>query len=239
MLLITCGGYGARLDTFNGPKCLAPIPIYNQNGTETILDRQLRQLTELGVVDQVHLLLGFQADMVKKKYPDLKYFMITDPNHPKNIVSGIADFLNQYAGTRYTFLLGDTVWHTQRLAMVFDRMEHPRGITYFASMNHVGGETFAVRVFNDTGDGYFRRICTEKPDIISPFGKKSQLTSRSYVKTMPFENARLNDFFSHMLVHLDPNYRKTVVKPVEDIDNPEEWEEIGEMIKKGVFDDRN
>lgn len=153
-----------------------------------------------------------------------------------SIMTGVADFLEQCKDTRYTFVLGDTVWSPVRLKKVLERKDDGFGVTYFSSMKGIGGETFAVKISSDEGDHYLRSICQARPKIVSPFGNKHIKVHHLKRSAMDFENARLNDLFSHILATHKKDFEKIKIKPVDDIDNDEEYEEVHQNIIDGVYD---
>jgi choline kinase len=212
---------GQRFESFDSPKCLLPLP-----GGQTVLGRLLEQIYQIGYFNEVVLLLGYKAVEVTR--PEIPHILISDPDNPKNLMSGIASYLDSSDYEKYSFLLGDTVWSTKVLHDCLDYdgpSGNPRsGIRYFSSKRDVGGETFMVDVCNAWGNEFIRSYCKTRPLTFSPFGNlhRSHLGRRQ--PCMKFESAKLNDFYRHIQVTAEaPGFRKIVTTSVMDIDNNEDY----------------
>jgi hypothetical protein len=240
-IVITCGGAAVRFPEFNGTKCRLELPLPGGfPGRIYVLNRLLRQLSKLNRFEDVILLLGYDAENILKITPNAMYYlMIKNPDTPDNLMAGIADFLEQHEGNRYTFILGDTVWHMDALRSIFkitEQTKQSHGIAYFSQLSDIGGETYAVRILTDEGNKILRGICKNKPDICSPFGNRHVRVKGKPKLVMDFKKARLNDLYSHLQVVVDPEIRKNVVKLVADIDCQKDYMDVWVKIKQGYFD---
>ena len=188
------------------------------------------------MLDKVHLLLGYKADLVKSKHPDLPYFMIKRPDKPQNLMTGLRDLFEQMPDSDYTIILGDTVWRMRSLERLFDPTHTgPLGLGFFGDQWQVGGEIFAFKPLAEAGNKIIREICKEQPLIASNYGNLLIRKGTKPVKAMMFHDARLNDFLTHMRTLHDDRLRKIVVSDVVDIDKIDEYTSIKKRIKKGIY----
>jgi NDP-sugar pyrophosphorylase family protein len=233
-IIIPCGGVGARMVDLDIPKCLAPIPVHGGTGTIPLLGRLLGQLEAAGYLDRVTLLLGYRAEIIRKQFPNIPFLMIQNPEAPRNLMSGIADALQQFDESTYLFILGDTIWSMAALKKVLTNTDQHMGLAFFGQ-SQVGGEMYAVYIVDDVGNEYLRRFCMERPAVFSPYGNRAKVVDGVPKKTMAFITAKFNDFFSHALVVLSPRFRKIHVSPVHDMDTIEDYQAICRNVKKGIY----
>ena len=168
--IILAAGMGKRLEGMNNglPKCLLEI-----NG-KTILARQLEALKGMEVI----MVVGYQADMIKKSYPKLKY--VTNPDYAAtNTIHSLGLALNG----KDTFVLNGDVVFDSRIISILDQPNcaavefknvHPEEIQVTVkdkdNIIHIGkainGQGEAVGIYRFSG-----KFCNKLKDQIKKMEK--------------------------------------------------------------------
>lgn len=106
--IILAAGVGKRLKDFTGgmPKCLLEI------GDKTILERQLEALKGMDVI----MVVGYKADLIKNKYPQLKFV-----HNPDYLTTNTIHSLGLALNGKDTFVLNGDVVFDKRIITLLDK----------------------------------------------------------------------------------------------------------------------
>jgi L-glutamine-phosphate cytidylyltransferase len=112
-VIILAAGIGSRLGNPK-PKPLTPL----SNG-ETILERQIKNITKFLSIDDIYVIVGFKKDIIMEEFPEVSYVfnnIYDQTNTSKSLIRG----LKKTVGHDVLWMNGDVVFDEDVLQRVLD-----------------------------------------------------------------------------------------------------------------------
>lgn len=124
-IIILAAGIGSRLGN-PFPKPLTPL-----QGGQSIMERQVENLTANFNIHDISVVVGFKKDLIMERFPDLTY--IYNPYFDAtNTSKSLLKALKKYRNEDVLWLNGDVIFDAELIALLKDEMEERKS---FVSVN--------------------------------------------------------------------------------------------------------